>query len=552
MKQVLKDKTPFHEQIGIGIDRLISIFNPEKAFRRAAFRQASRITAGSYKGASSNRLRSDWLPGGGSADQDLLGELPNLRQRSRDLNRNDAHAAGITQTITTNTVGSGIMLQSKIDAKRLGIDPEKAAELQAQCEREWERWCAIADAGERMHFNEIQQLVDRQELENGESVFIPVMINDPNRPYSLAIDNVESDRLDTPPSKRANKRIRSGVEVGDRGEPLAYWIKDSHPGDITYSGGFWADDYRRIPAKNEMGRNNIFHLYRVLRAGQTRGVPYFSPVLNIFKDLGDYMEAELVASRVAACFAIFIKTQNSVNSALGRMKETNAAGQRLQSIEPGMIEHLQEGQSIESFNPNRPGGTFEPFVDRILRALATGLNLPYEIVAKDFSKTNYSSARAALLQAYRYFRCRQQYLSIHLCQPIYEMVMEEAYLRGYIDVPDFYDNRYEYNRARWIASGWQWVDPLKEVMASEQAIKNNISTLADECASQGKDWEENLEQRAREAKKIKNLEEEYGVSLTEDQPAKPAPQQEEQTTGEEKEDLEIKPGKKGIRSIVKK
>ena len=120
-----------------------------------------------------------------------------------------------------------------------------------------------------------------------------------------------------------------------------------------------------------------------------------------------------------------------------------------------MIEYLTEGQSIEAFNPNRPGGTFEPFVNRILRALATGLNLPYEIVAKDFSQTNYSSARAALLQAYRYFRCRQQFLSTYLCQPVYEMVMEEAYLRGDVEVENYYEQRFAYNRARWIAPGWQ-------------------------------------------------------------------------------------------------
>jgi lambda family phage portal protein len=166
------------------------------------------------------------------------------------------------------------------------------------------------------------------------------------------------------------------------------------------------------------------------------------------------------------------------------------------------------GESITSFNPQRPSATFEPFVDRILRAISAALGLPYELVAKDFSKTNYSSARAALLEARRYFKVRQEWLAQKLCQPVWEMLLEEAYLRGEIDAGNFYEKGRPmpaWVRARWIAPGWSWVDPLKEVKASREAIAGNISSLADEVAGQGKDWEEILEQRAREEQKRKEL-----------------------------------------------
>jgi lambda family phage portal protein len=173
-----------------------------------------------------------------------------------------------------------------------------------------------------------------------------------------------------------------------------------------------------------------------------------------------------------------------------------------------MIKHLMPGETITSFNPQRPSATFEPFVDRILKAISAALGLPYELVAKDFSKTNYSSARAALLEARRYFKVRQEWLSQKLCQPVWEMLLEEAYLNGELDAADFYQEgrpKPAWLRARWIAPGWSWVDPLKEVKASREAVAGNISSLADEVASQGKDWEEILEQRAREEQKRKEL-----------------------------------------------
>lgn len=487
------------------IDGVVAVFSPKAALQRKMYRLALK-QAGSYRGADKSRLRSSWLPGSGSADEDLLNELPDLRDRSRDLNRNDAHAAGITNTMVSNVVGTGIRPQSRIDRDSVGIDDTTADQFQQRAERAWQKWIPFADAGDRQDFYEIQQLVERQMLENGEVIVIPIMVIDNRRPYRLALDIIESDRLATPSDLRSNKSIRSGVELGERGEPVAYYIRKSHPGDMAYKYRTpTSDQFIRYPARNELGRPNILHLYWIKRPGQTRGEPFFAPVMTYFKDLSDYMEAELVAARVAACFAAFIKKTNPYDAAIGRAGSTNSKSQRIESIEPGMIEYLNPGEEVSQVSPNRPGGTFEPFVERILRAISSALNLPYEVVAKDFSRTNYSSARAALLEARRFFRVRQDFIAKKLCNPIWEMLLEEAYLLGELPVLNFYDNRIDLVRARWIAPGWGWVDPTKEVEASRESIDGNLSTLADEAAALGKDWEEVLEQRAREEKRLREL-----------------------------------------------
>ena len=214
------------EKISQGIDGIVGFFSPKAGFKRRMYREAIKLTEqfGSYRGADRSRLRGSWMPGGGSADEDIIPDLPAIRERSRDLNRNDAHASGITNTMTTNVVGTGIRPQSRIEREVLGISDRKADKFQKQAERVWKQWLPIADAGRRMDFYEIQQLVDRQILENGEAIIIPVMLKD--RPFSLALQVIESDRLATPPEHSGNKSVRGGIRLGENGEPISYFIQD--------------------------------------------------------------------------------------------------------------------------------------------------------------------------------------------------------------------------------------------------------------------------------------------------------------------------------------
>ena len=504
LKETPKKKTTLSEKV----DGFIGFFSPRAEAHRKAYRQASKLAfSSSYKGAKKNRLNSDWVPGGGSADEDLLSALPELRERSRDLNRNNGIAAGITATMTTNVIGAGIKPQSRVDRESLGIDDKAADKFQKRAERVWEKWLPYADSTERMNFYEIQKLVDRQILENGEAIILPLRLKDKNRPYKLALEVIESDRLATPSDKRGDKSIRDGVEIGERGQPIAYYIRKTHPGDMALRLRTPnAKEFTRIPARNKLGMPNVFHLYFVLRPGQTRGVPFFAPVMTMFKDLASYMEATLVTARIAACFSVFIKSVGSpYGAAYNAADKTNASGQRIEEIEPGLVNYLAAGEEATSLKPEQPTGMFDPFVNRMMRSIGSSLELPYEVSAKDFSKTNYSSARAALLEARRYFQCRQGFHSARFCQPTWELLLEEAFLNGELQIKNFYEKRLDWVKTKWIAPGWSWVDPLKEVKAAKEAIESNISSLADIAASQGKDWEEILEQRAREENKRKEL-----------------------------------------------
>jgi len=496
--------------IGDRVDNLVAIFSPGAALRRSLYRKlldhSGRKLSG-YRAASSERLKAYWQPGGGSADFDILSDLPATRERARDLVRNDPHAAGLADSIGYNVVGTGIRPQSRPDIEALGMSEEQGKAFSKIAERIWRRWTPAADYQLKIDFDEIELLVMRQILENGEVLVIPRYEESAYRPYLLSLEVIEADRLATPPNKNFQSSVRDGVEYNEKGQVIGYYIKKTHPGDYGF-GTRPVDDYVRIPAWNDLGRRNVLHLFPYRRPGQSRGMPFFAPAMDLFKHLADYIEGELVAMKVASYFAVFITTENPYDAAQGRYSRTDGTGtsyKQIEGLEQGAVEYLAPGQKIEFPKHDRPGLNFEPFVERVLRGIGASLGLPYEMLTKDFSKTNYSSARAALIEAVKFFGFWQAWLGKRLCQPVWESLMEEAWIRDELPARDFLEWKPEFCRARWIAPGRPWVDPLKEAQASREGMAINVTTLADECAAQGADWEEVLEQRARENAKMKEL-----------------------------------------------
>lgn len=480
------------------LDRAVNYLSPAAGLRRTRARVIHELAL-QYRAADDSRLRSDWILGTSAATTGAS-ERTTLRERSRDLNRNDAVASGATDTMAINVVGQGLQLQSRIRADRLGVTEERARELQRLAEQIWQAWKPNADSTNLCDFDELQFLALRKVVEDGEVIALPIMVQDEWRSIKRAIELIEADRLVNYEAGLNLSNIDSAIQTGSRGEPIAYFIEKAGS-----SLGAKKESVR-IEARDKYGRPKILHLFPVRRPGQLRGIPWFAPVMTLFKDLGDTIEAEVVAARVSACLAVFVTMADPAYAQYAAHTDTETdTGHRLQGLEPGVINYLGTGESINVVNPNRPGDTFAPFVEMVLRMIGMSLNLPYELLSKDFSKTNYSSARAAILEGRRMFTTWRSWFGRKFCQPVYDLVLEEAYLRGQFDVPDYYGLRAEYTRAQWLGGGWGWVDPVKEVEASRKAIDYGLSTLADEVAGQGKDWEEVLEQQKREQEKEKEL-----------------------------------------------
>jgi lambda family phage portal protein len=233
-------------------------------------------------------------------------------------------------------------------------------------------------------------------------------------------------------------------------------------------------------------------------------------VIEQFRMLDSYQRTELQSAIVNSIVAGIIETPldpaglaelvgGDPNAYLQAKSEYRV------QLEGGTLIPLYPGDKLNPFTPARPAPQFSQFCEAVIRHIGTAIGLPYELVVKDFSKTNYSSARAALLEAWRFFMNRRIWLATYWASPVYRLWLEEAIDAGLIEAPGYYDNAELYARARWIGPGRGWIDPVKEAQAAQLRMDSNISTLELECAEQGLDWNEVLEQRAMEMSRIKEL-----------------------------------------------
>ncbi len=495
------------------LDRAIGVFAPERALRRGQARTALNFMAGSvsHKGAGRKGSLANWFVKRLTRYSEAR-ERIDVSDRAEDLVANNAHAASIVDSTAISTVGGpGLLPQSKINHKLLGITEQQAADVTEQAEWAFWEWSREADAEGTDHFSDLQFQTVRNLVGRGEYVNLPVRIERPGRKFSLAIQVIDPRRLRTPYNLFSQKDIRDGIRLAKNGERLSYFIADPDDGHLTVN--LSSNQFREIKARRGH-LPEIFHGFIRKDPEQVRGISALAPVLKLFRDYDDYMDFEVIGAIMAASIPIFIETPDGEDpgeSVSATSTEVNNSGtsQLIQELAPGQVYYGNRGQQPHILKNERPNNSFPAFVETLLRAMGAACGLPYEVVAKDFSKTNYSSARAALLEAWRMFSFYQTWLQNHFCQPIWQMVFEEAWLMGMIrlpkNAPDFYQARHLWTNATWTPPKRGHVDPVKEFASSKEGIISNMLTLSDWYAEQGKDYEEELRQISRERKLMQEL-----------------------------------------------
>jgi lambda family phage portal protein len=255
------------------------------------------------------------------------------------------------------------------------------------------------------------------------------------------------------------------------------------------------------------------HRFHAKSPEQVRGVGVLGPAMNFFRNFSDYLDYELLGAIIAASFPVWIEKASPFDATglPGASTVNNADGSQSHYYEapPGQILYGNAGEKPHILKSDRPGNSFQVFVETALRAVGAATGMPYEIIAKDFSKTNYSSARAALQEAWRVFELYQDWLVGGFCQPVWEMFLEEAILTGRVKLPagapDFYEARAEWCEATWVGPERTNIDPVKEMVADIMGLNAGIVTLADIAAKRNKDWEAQAKQRSRERKTFREL-----------------------------------------------
>ena len=487
------------------LDKAIAVVAPGLAAGRLAARSQLALSGG-YTGARIDRAQlSRWMPSAGSANADTIRDLPMLRARSRDQMRNAPVALGALNTTVSHVVGTGLTYTPAIDANYLGLDDEQAEAWSADTKRRFEAWARSADcdAARELDFYGLQELVFRSFLESGDCAVLTPRIARAGRGARLALQVIEADRICNPSRAQDSATLIDGIEiVPATGEKIAIHVARQHPGAAPAQPNTWD----RVAVRGSAtGRRNVLHIFKPLRPGQVRGVPWIAPILEPLKQLGRWSDAELNAAVVSGLMATFITMDAN---AFDTLYDEDAQGAIIDNaskwsgeMESGKAVNLLPGESVESPTPGRPNPAFDPFWVAMVRQIGMALEMPYEVLVMHF-QSSYSAARAALLMAWKAFRSKRDLLAKLLCQPVFELWLADEVAEGRISAPGYFAD--DVVRAAWCAAIWTGdgpgsIDPQKEVAAAQARVDLGISTKqAESIAFDGIDWAQKHEQRVKE------------------------------------------------------
>lgn len=457
------------------LDSLIGFISPTVGARRARARLAGeyfskQLSVRKFEAASVGRRTDGWITPSTNANTETKGVLFRLRDRSRDLTRNNPIAARALQVIVSNTVGTGIVAQHKAPS------PEGAALWGGL----WDAFALNCDTDGRMDFYGLQSLVMRTLVESGEVLVRKVpQASNAGLLVPLKIQVLEPDFLDSSKDGPTQTgQIVQGVEFDRSGKRTGYWLFPAHPGA---GGGSMSS--QRVSA------DEILHIFRLDRAGQARGVPWCAPVVVRLKDLDDYLDSQLVKLKTSCAFTAFVYDTEAPMDGASAAK---AIGEKL---EPGVIEILPPGKDIKFATPPGADGSGD-FVAEMLRQIASAFGITYESLG-DYSRVNYSSGRMGWLEMSRNVQVWQwQILVTQFCAPVWGWFRDAAALVG--ANPDGAS-------VEWTPPRREMIDPSKEIGATVTAIRAGLMSISEAHRSAGYDSAKVLDEIAADNAKIDAL-----------------------------------------------
>ncbi|MEG3437691.1 phage portal protein [Pannus brasiliensis CCIBt3594] len=465
-----------------------------------------------YDAARRTRATFDWKTSSASADSELT-DLPALRNRSRDLVRNNPYIKrAIYTTIPDNVVGaSGIRFQSQVKRKR-GDRLDDA--INTQIEEAWQEWqeAAYCHTAGKLTFAGIQRLAIKSAAESGEILFRLVRRSFAGSSVSLAVEVLEADQLCETHTigNYGDNVVKMGVEFDEWLRPVAYHCYPYHPGDTRFRSATRNARLVRIPA------DEVIHFFITDRPGQSRGVPWLHAAISRMRQLGEFEEAKIMQARVQGLVAATVETGDPELIGSGDLENKEGL---IEDLEPGIIKYLAPGERFQGFAPTSPNDNGKEFINSLLRSAAISLGPSYEGFTGDYSQVNFSSARTAKLQEQDCYRYLQRWVIDDFLTPLYKIWLDQAVLSGRVKIDDYFQNRTFYCKPKFTPRGWSYVNPQQEAAANLLSVQAGFTTLTDIAAENGRDLEEMVKTRARELELFRQ----YGIPLD----STPAPVSEE-------------------------
>lgn len=498
---------------------------------------------GAYEGADRfDEAMALWGPAIQSADADILPDKDIGDARSRDMLRNDAYVQGASNLHKDNIVGSQFLLNSRPATRALwGMEDDTwEEEFQQEVEELFDLYAESPDnwidATRRNNFTAMIRLGVGVHLAGGEVLATVEWDKNAGGDFKTTIQMIDLDRLSTPNDMRVRNYdddIRGGIRYDAKGAPQTYFIRTEHPSDIRYSYREPAR-WKPVAARKPWGRLQVIHILEQTRVDQSRGFSEMLASLKAMRIGHKYRDINLQRALTQSIYAaaitsdlpseqVFAQLGGGDVSADGAQKAVTAYAQgflgaisaysgasRNLQIDGVKIPHLFPGTKLEMLSPGQDSGMGAEFEQSLLRYIAASVGVSYEQLSRDYTNTNYSSARAAMNETHKFMQARKKAVADRMASAIFRLWLEEAinanrlstfparkagmlYTNGRLNLK--FD---AISRSDWIGAARGQIDELKETEAAILRVEHGLSTQEDELAKLGKDWRKVNRQLARE------------------------------------------------------
>lgn len=468
------------------LDRTIGYFAPQAGLRRIKHRAAMDIMTRGYAAAETGRLKSGRRARSTSADAEISRAARPLRDRMRDMVRNNPYAANAIAQLVAHAVGDGIVPRSKDPAVNKLFD----------------EWSKVCDADGDLDFHGQISLAVRGMFESGDGLVRRRRRRlEDGLPVPLQLQNIETDLIDSTKEGilSGSGKVIQGIEFDAIGRKRAYWMFGSHPGNSFF------DPMSSVISK-PVPASEIAHVFEKQRT-QVRGTPWGVPALDDLDDLAKYEESELVRKRLESCLVGVMSGGEEqdmlgtpVDEGTGKSLQPgvyNARGERVEKFEPGTFYNAVGGRRLDFSQPASTGG-YDPYKVSMLHTVAAGWRMPYFILTGRLDKVNYSSSKIGI-EAFKQIISELQWKFIipMLLQPIWDWFCEAAYLAGLIKSPKV--------PVKWSPPRFYSADPLKDVNAKIKEVRAGFRSHPSVIAESGEDPDEVIAEIAAFRKKIDKL-----------------------------------------------
>ena len=450
--------------------------NLQRFFRRRPEQMPRAISATRFDALTDENLRNHWRwVDNRSIDASLDPETRRqLRNRARYEIANNSYAFGVALAISNAVVGSGPRLQI-LD----GLNDDR--DLIKRVEWDFSAWAQDIKLAEKLRSMRFARFQD------GETFAILHTNELLKNPVKLDVMPIDAERVAAQYLNLDPLNI-DGIRIDNDGNPVSYRVLTRHPGDVALGLAQFVDEAQIYPAAQ------VIHWYRRTTAEQHRGAPEITASLNLFALLRRYTLAVVTAAETAADFAAIMYTDapTDYNAPVYRGKPFETY-----NIERGLLMTAPDGWKVGQLKSEQPTTTYSEFKREILGEIGRSLQIPVNIIAGDSSRYNYASGRLDHQEYQKAVRIDQTQASAVVMKPIFS-----AWFREYAILNNL-PRTVPASAFYW--DGFEHVDPTKEANAQAIRLAARTTNLSIEYGKQGRDWEDELIQIAREREKMAEL-----------------------------------------------